>query len=108
MDVVQAADMSGSTEGIVRAIDEALPGSVWAIGTEVSLVNRLAQENPDKTIFCLGSIVCPCTTMYRIHPAYLLWVLESLLEGDVVNEITVDEETARYARIALERMLQVV
>ena len=108
MDVVQAADMSRSTEGITHAVDEAPPGSTWAVGTEINLVNRLAQENPDKTIFCLDPIVCPCTTMYRIHPAYLLWVLESLLEGEVVNEITVEEETARYARIALERMLQVV
>ncbi len=106
MDVVQAADMSGSTEGIIRAIEEAPPGSAWAVGTEINMVNRLAREHPDKEIVCLSPVVYPCTTMYRVHPAYLLWVLESLLEGRVVNEITVDEETARYARTALERMLE--
>jgi quinolinate synthase len=78
------------------------------VGTEISLVNRLAKNNPDKTVFCLDPVVCPCSTMYRIHPAYLCWVMEGLLAGETVNEITVDEETQRYARIALERMLQVV
>ena len=107
MDVVQAADMSGSTEGIIRAIEEAPPGSTWAVGTEINMVNRLAREHPDREIVCLSPVVCPCTTMYRVHPAYLLWVLESLLEGRVVNEVTVDKETARYARTALERMLEV-
>jgi quinolinate synthase len=71
-------------------------------------VNRLARQNPDKTVFCLDPVVCPCSTMYRIHPAYLLWVLEGLAEGVVVNQIVVDDETRRYSRIALERMLQVV
>ena len=108
MDVVQAADMDGSTETIRKTINEAPTGSKWAVGTEISLVNRLAKQNPDKTVFCLDPIVCPCSTMYRIHPAYLSWVLDGLLEGVVVNEITVDEETQGYARIALERMLQVV
>ena len=106
MEVVQAADMDGSTEVIRKAITEAPPGSKWAVGTEISLVNRLAKENPDKTIFCLDPIVCPCSTMYRIHPAYLYWVLEGLLHGEVVNQVTVDEETQGYSRIALERMLQ--
>jgi quinolinate synthase len=108
MEVVQSADLVGSTEFIARTIHEAPKGSQWVVGTEISLVNRLAKENPDKLVFCLDSVICPCSTMYRIHPAYLLWVLDNLLEGQVVNEITVDEEMARYARIALERMLQVV
>ena len=108
MEVVQAADMDGSTEFIRKVINEAPAGSVWGVGTEISLVNRLAKQNPDKTVFCLDPVVCPCSTMYRIHPAYLLWVLEGLVEGVVVNQIVVDEETLRYSRIALERMLQVV
>ena len=108
MEVVQAADMDGSTEFIRKTINEAPAGSKWAVGTEISLVTRLAKQNPDKTVFCLDSIVCPCSTMYRIHPAYLSWVLDGLLEGVVVNEITVDDETQYYSRIALERMLQVV
>jgi quinolinate synthase len=78
------------------------------VGTEVSLVNRIAAENPDKTVFCLDPVVCPCSTMYRIHPAYLSWVLDGLNEGVVVNRIAVDEETADDARIALDRMLSVV
>ncbi len=106
-EVVAAADMDGSTEFISRAVREAPAGSVLAIGTEISLVNRLAKEHPDKTVFCLDPIVCPCSTMYRIHPAYLAWVLEGLLEGKVVNQITVDEAIAVQARVALERMLTV-
>ena len=106
MEVVEASDMDGSTEVIRKVITEAPKGSKWAVGTEISLVNRLAKENPDKTIFCLDSIICPCSTMYRIHPAYLYWVLDGLLQGVVVNEIRVEEETRRYARIALDRMLQ--
>ena len=107
-EVVQAADINGSTEVIRKTISEAPAGSVWAVGTEISLVNRLAKQNPDKTIFCLDPIICPCSTMYRIHPAYLYWVLDGLLDGVVVNQVTVDEETRHYSRIALERMLQVV
>ena len=108
MEVVQAADMDGSTEVIRKTINEAPAGSVWGVGTEISLVNRLAKQNPDKTIFCLDPVVCPCSTMYRIHPAYVYWVLEGLLHGVVVNEVSVDEETRRLSRIALERMLAVV
>ena len=108
MDVVQAADRNGSTEYINGVIGESPSGSVWAVGTEISLVNRIAAENPDKTVFCLDPVVCPCSTMYRIHPAYLSWVLDGLNEGVVVNRITVDEETAQYARVALDRMLAVV
>ncbi|MSQ12161.1 MAG: quinolinate synthase NadA [Dehalococcoidia bacterium] len=106
-EVVKAADHVGSTEGIVRTIAAAPAGSVWGVGTEINLVSRIAKENPDKTVFCLDPIVCPCATMYRIHPAYLAWVLEELVEGRVVNSISVDDETGRYARIALQRMLQV-
>jgi quinolinate synthase len=72
------------------------------------MVNRLAAEHPDKTVFCLDPVVCPCSTMYRIHPAYLLWVLDGLNEGVVVNRISVDEETRAQARVALDRMLSVV
>ena len=107
-DVVQAADMNGSTEFITHTIADAEPGSAWAIGTEISLVNRVAQQNPDKTVFCLDSVVCPCSTMYRIHPAYLSWVLDGLNEGVVVNRIDVDDRTADEARVALDRMLAIV
>ena len=105
MEVVEAADMDGSTEFILKTIEEAPPGSVWAIGTEISMVHRIAQQNPDKTVFCLDSVVCPCSTMYRIHPAYLSWVLDGLNAGVVVNQIEVEEDTAAEARVALERML---
>jgi quinolinate synthase len=108
MDVVQAADSSGSTEYIKKVITEAPAGTTWAVGTEISLVKRLAAQNPDKTVFCLDSVVCPCSTMYRIHPAYVSWVLDGLNEGVVVNRIHVDEETAEQARVALNRMLAVV
>jgi quinolinate synthase len=105
LEVVQAADLSGSTEFILAHIAEAEPGSQWAVGTEISMVHRLASENRDKLIFCLDPIVCPCSTMYRIHPAYLAWVLDNLVEGRVVNRIKVDVETKRWAKVALERML---
>lgn len=108
MEVVEAADCDGSTEYINRVIAEAQSGSVWAVGTEINLVNRVAAENPDKTVFSLDPVVCPCATMYRIHPAYLSWVFDGLNEGVVVNQITVDKETAAQARIALDRMLSLV
>ena len=85
METVQAADMVGSTEFIREQVNSALPGSKWRIGTEVSLVNRLAINNSGKTVFCLDSVTCPCSTMYRIPPAYLLWMLDGLLEGTVNN-----------------------
>ncbi|MDO8614879.1 MAG: quinolinate synthase NadA [Dehalococcoidia bacterium] len=107
MEVVQAADMDGSTEFISKTITNAPPGSIWAVGTEINLVSRLARENPDKTVFCLDPVVCPCATMFRIHPAYLAWALDELAAGRIVNRVVVDAETARYARIALERMLAV-
>jgi quinolinate synthase len=108
LEVVQAADFDGSTELIVRTIAEAPAGSKWAVGTEINLVSRLARENPDKLVFCLDPVICPCSTMYRIHPAYLCWVLEKLMQGRVVNRVQVDAEPARYAKIALDRMLAAV
>ena len=104
-DVVQAADASGSTERIIKAISEAPAGSIWGVGTEINLVKRLADDNPDKTIFCLDPVVCPCSTMYRIHPAYLAWTLEGLVQGHVVNRVEVDAKTREWSLVALERML---
>ena len=104
-EVVAAADLYGSTEYIIEQIERAPSGSKWGVATEINLVHRLAQEHPDQFIFCLDPIVCPCSTMYRIHPAYLAWVLEALLDGEVINQVSVDAETAHWARVALERML---
>jgi quinolinate synthase len=104
-DVVDAADDFGSTERIIKLVEETPPGTPIAIGTEINLVNRLAHQHPDRTIFCLDPVVCPCSTMYRIHPAYLRWVLDNLLDGRVVNEIIVPEDIKRGARLALGRML---
>jgi len=105
MPVVDAADAAGSTDFIVKAIAAAPAGSTFAIGTEINLVQRLAAEHPEHTIFCLDPVVCPCSTMYRIHPGYLAWVLEELVAGRVVNRITVPDDVADPARLALERML---
>ncbi len=104
-EVVEAADLYGSTEYIIAQIEQAPAGSQWAVATEINLVHRLAKEHPEQFIFCLDPIVCPCSTMYRIHPAYLAWVLEGLVEGQVINQVSVDDATARWARVALERML---
>jgi quinolinate synthase len=104
-EVVEAADMYGSTEYIIQQIERAPAESQWAVATEINLVHRIAHDNPDKFIFCLDPIVCPCSTMYRIHPAYVAWVLDALLEGEVINQIQVDEEIVYWARVALERML---
>jgi quinolinate synthase len=106
-EVVAAADQVGSTDFIIKAVDAAPPGSVLGIGTEIHLVQRLAAERPDRTIVSLDPLVCPCSTMFRIDAAHLAWVLENLVEGNVVNRITVDEETAGWARVALERMLEI-
>jgi quinolinate synthase len=106
MDVVDAADSYGSTDFIKKAIEAAPAGSTFAIGTEINLVQRLANEHPEQTIFCLDSIICPCSTMYRIHPSYIAWVLEALERGEVLNQIKVPESIAVPARIALERMLR--
>jgi quinolinate synthase len=107
VEVVQASDCDGSTEYIIDTIRDAPAGTTWAVGTEINLVRRLQNEMPDKRIFCLDPIICPCSTMYRVHPAYMLWVLEHLVRGEVVNEIKVDPETTRDAKIALDRMLSV-
>ncbi|HET9999831.1 MAG TPA: quinolinate synthase NadA [Ktedonobacteraceae bacterium] len=104
-EVVEAADLYGSTEYIIAQIEKAPAGSQWAVATEINLVHRLAQEHPDQFIFCLDPVICPCSTMYRIHPAYLAWVLEGLVNGEVINQVSVDEDTAQWARVALERML---
>jgi quinolinate synthase len=108
MAVVDAADAYGSTDFIKKAIEAATPGSTFAIGTEINMVQRLANEHPEHSIFCLDSIICPCSTMYRIHPSYLAWVLESLERGTILNRITVPEAIAVSARIALERMLSLL
>lgn len=106
-EVVQAADLDGSTEYIINRVREAPSGTTWAIGTEINLVRRLQSQMPDKRIFCLDPVICPCSTMYRIHPAYMLWVLEHLVRGEIVNEITVDPVTTAEAKVALARMLAV-
>jgi quinolinate synthase len=107
-DVVEAADLVGSTDFIIRAVADAAPGSVIGVGTEIHLVKRLDDESPDKTVVSLDPLVCPCSTMFRIDAAHLAWVLEGLVAGEVRNRITVDEETAGWARVALERMLATV
>jgi quinolinate synthase len=104
-EVVAAADLYGSTEYIIEQIERAAAGTQWGVATEINLVHRLAQQHPDQFIFCLDPIVCPCSTMYRIHPAYLAWVLEALLDGEVINQVSVDDEVVYWARVALERML---
>ena len=105
MEVVDAADEAGSTDYIRRAVAGATEPTTFAIGTEINMVNRLAAEHPAHTIFCLDPVVCPCSTMYRIHPGYLAWVLEALVRGEVVNQITVADDIAVDARVALQRML---
>jgi len=105
MDVVDAADEAGSTDYIRKAIAAATEPTTFAIGTEINLVQRLAAQFPQHEIFCLDPVVCPCSTMYRIHPGYLAWVLEGLVAGEVRNRITVTADVAVPARVALERML---
>ena len=104
-EVVDASDYNGSTEYIIDKINNADPNTTWAIGTEINLVKRLAENNPDKKIYCLDSMVCPCSTMYRIHPAYLLWILEGLIAGFLINKIEVSDHDRKYSRIAVDRML---
>ncbi|MGX1793867.1 quinolinate synthase NadA [Microbacterium sp. NPDC055312] len=105
VEVVDAADEAGSTDYIRRAIAAAAEPTTFAIGTEINLVRRLAAQHPQHEIFCLDPVVCPCSTMYRIHPGYLAWVLEELVAGRVQNRIRVADDVARPARVALERML---
>jgi len=104
-EVVLAADEIGSTEKIISTIERAPSGSAWAVGTELNLVQRLAAANPDKTVVFLDKTVCYCSTMNRIDLPHLVWAMESLVGGQVVNQITVEAETAKQARAALEQML---
>jgi quinolinate synthase len=101
------ADKVGSTERIQAWVQEAVPGTAMAIGTEIHMVQRLAAQHPDKTIVSLDPLICPCSTMFRIDGPHLAWVLENLVAGTVVNQIVVDDETAEWARVALERMLAI-
>lgn len=107
LDVVTASDFNGSTEFIIKQVEAAPEGATWAIGTEINLVNRLAQEHPKQTIFCLDPQICPCSTMYRIHPSFLLWALEELVKGNVVNQVIVPPKVKDFALVALQRMLTV-
>jgi quinolinate synthase len=107
-DVVQAADVSGSTEHIINTVRNSPPGSIWAVATEIHLVNRLKNEvEPDKTVVTLDPFGCLCSTMFRVSPNHLLWVLEGLVEGKIHNQITVAEPQKSFARLALDRMLTV-
>ncbi len=106
-EVVAAADAYGSTEDIISAVKDSPAGTTWAIGTEVNLVNRLKRQHPDKTIYLLAETDCTCKTMSCITPANLLWVLDNLAEGKVVNQVTVDSEIARGAKLSLDRMLEI-
>ncbi|PZF56200.1 quinolinate synthase, partial [Curtobacterium sp. MCBD17_034] len=105
MEVVDAADVAGSTDLIRKVVAAAEEPTTFAIGTEINMVNRLAAEFPQHDISCLDPVVCPCSTMYRIHPGYLAWVLEALVRGEVLNEVRVPDDIAADARVALERML---
>ena len=105
-DVVQAADACGSTENIIRTVTNSPAGSVWAVGTEIHLVNRLARTlAPSRTVVTLDQLGCLCSTMFRVSPNHLLWVLEGLVDDDVHNRIVVPESTKRWAHVALDRML---
>ena len=107
-DVVQAADVSGSTENIINTVKASPSGSIWAVATEIHLVNRLKNDvEPDKTVVTLDPFGCLCSTMFRVSPNHLLWVLEGLVEGRVHNQITVSEPQKSFARLALDRMLTV-
>ncbi len=104
-EVVAAADVVGSTEAIIKTVSESPAGSKWAVGTELNLVQRLARTNPDKEVVFLDKTVCYCSTMNRIDLPHLVWAMETILGGRVVNEIRVNEEVAKFSRIALDRML---
>ena len=104
-EVVTAADHVGSTEMIIKTVAAAPPGSVWAVGTELNLVKRLAATNPDKQVIFLDKTICYCSTMNRIDLPHLVWAMESLAGGKLINQIKVEEKTAHFARVALERML---
>jgi quinolinate synthase len=104
-EVVNAADVVGSTEKIIQTVSQSPSGSIWAVGTELNLVSRLAQQNPDKQVLFLDKTVCYCSTMNRIDLPHLVWAMESVLAGHIVNEIKVDPTTARFSKLALEQML---
>ena len=107
-DVVQAADDSGSTEHIIKAVSESPVGSIWAVGTEIHLVNRLAQQlQPDRTVLSLDQFGCLCSTMFRVSPNHLLWVLEGLVAGAVHNRIVVPADQKHWTKVALDRMLSI-
>jgi quinolinate synthase len=106
-DVCDIADQVGSTDYIIKAVEAAGPGSTLAIATEIHLVQRLADEHPDRTVVTLDPLICPCSTMFRIDAPHLAWVLENLVAGTVVNRITVDPDTTRWAKVALQRMLDI-
>lgn len=106
-EVVRLADSYGSTEMIIKAVRESAPGSKWAVGTEINLVSRLGRQFPDKEIHSLSPFQCLCSTMYRIKPAYLLWILDNIRAGESVNMITVDPEIAALAKVSLARMLSI-
>ncbi len=104
-EVVSEADVVGSTEKIIQIVSQSAPGSKWAVGTELNLVSRLAANNPDKEVVFLDKTVCYCSTMNRIDLPHLVWSMESIIAGHVVNEIKVDPRVAKYAKLALEQML---
>src|SRR5262245_61450048 len=106
-EVVELADLVGSTERILEWATDAPAGAVLGVGTEIHMIQRMATEMPDKTIVSLDPLVCPCSTMFRIDEPHLAWCLESLARGDLVNQIQVDDATAEWARVALERMLSI-
>ena len=107
-DVVQAADRSGSTEAIINTVKESPEGSIWAVATEVHLVNRLAHEvAPGRTVVTLDPFGCLCSTMFRVSPNHLLWILEGLVNGEVHNQIIVPDDIKRDAKLALDRMLAI-
>ena len=104
-EVVRAADQVGSTEYIIKAVEAAPPGTAFAVGTELNLVQRLARAHPDQEIVFLEQHVCYCSTMNRIDLPHLVWALENLVAGHVVNQVTVDADTEHHAKLALQRML---
>jgi quinolinate synthase len=106
-EVVEASDAVGSTEHIIECVSQSPAGTQWAIGTEIHLVNRLRNENPDRFVIPLDDCGCLCSTMFRIDPSHLLWAMENLLEDRVVNQIVVPDEVAAWARVSLNRMLEI-
>jgi quinolinate synthase len=107
-DVVQAADDSGSTEYIIKTVKESPVGSIWAVGTEIHLVSRLAEQvAPDRTVLSLDQFGCLCSTMFRVSPNHLLWILEGLVDGDVHNRIVVPDDQKHWTKVALDRMLSI-